>query len=85
MKKIKDFSNAGKLDQIHCWLIRLIAGKKVVILNTRFGIIDHDGRSCAAMAGVTGALIADVQFDLSSGKMVEIRQSKKSSEEKVKP
>lgn len=85
MQKIPDFSNDGLLGRLHCWIIRLVAGKKVVILNAGLGVVDHDGRSCAAMVGVKDAYIDGVQFDLASGKMVEIREAKTSFAETVRP
>lgn len=73
---IDDFNNKNILASIRHALIRLIAGKHVVILNASIRIVPRDGDFCGSIYGINhGALLINSGFPVTDDLMLEITEN----------
>lgn len=75
--KLPDYSNTSNLTKIRHWLIRLIAGKHVVLLNARLRLVAVDPGIAVEIIEVNGVLVQNCSFPERKGLILQIGQKEK--------
>lgn len=71
---IPDYSDASAFANFRFWLIKLIAGRSVVVLNASFDIIKEKPGYGLQLYSVSGGLFANTTFPIRHGYMIEVAQ-----------
>lgn len=70
----KNSSTADFATSLRFWLIRKIAGDRLIMLNARLSIVPRDTSNIAKITGVDGALFAGLRFGQRPDLIIEIKQ-----------
>lgn len=72
--KIPNYSDADFLTNCRFWLIKLIAGRSVIMLNAEINIAKDNGAMPFITRGIHGGYFNNVSFPAQRGMILEINQ-----------
>lgn len=74
MSKFEDFSNADVLTKLRFKLIKILAGKSLIIINARVSIVDKHTDKSLIIRGIKGGLISHNTFPDKDGQILMLEQ-----------
>ena len=74
MSKFEEFSNTGLLTSLRFKLIKILAGKSLIIINARVSIVDKHTDKSLIIRGIKGGLISHNTFPDKDGQILMLEQ-----------